>query len=151
MKNVRESFFNDFNHQVLQHYEVPLKKTGFRGRPFLIITKVQLQLYLQYNFTVPKIAKMLLVSQSTIKRRFQEFGISVGDTYSDISDAELDSVIRNNISRFPNCGYRRMDGLLLSQSLRITEKRIRNSMKRVDPEGVLVRILQIKVVQRRSY
>ena len=44
-----------------------------------------------------------------------------------------------------------MDGLLLSQSFRITEKRIRNSTKRVDPEGVLVRHLQIKVVQRRSY
>ena len=128
-----------------------MKKTGFRGRPFLIITKEQLQLYLQYNFTVPNIAKMLLVSESTIKRRFQEFGLSVGDTYSDISDGELDSIIRNNISKFPNCGYRRMDGLLLSQSFRITEKRIRNSTKRVDPEGVLVRNLQIKVVQRRSY
>ena len=144
-------FFNDFNHQALQNYKFPLKKTGFRGRPFLIITKEQLQLYLQYNFTFPKIAKILLVSESTIKRCFQEFGFSLGDTYSDISDGELDSVIRNNISRFPNCGYIRMDGLLLSQSLRITEKRIRNSMKRVDPEGVLVRILQIKVVQRRSY
>ena len=94
---------------------------------------------------------MLLVSESTIKRRFQKFGLSVGDTYSDISDGELDSIIRNNISKFPNCGYRRMDGLLLSQSFRITEKRIRNSMKRVDLEGVLVRNLQIKVVQRRSY
>ena len=151
MKNVRENFFNDFNHQVSQNYKVPLKKTGFRGRPFLIITKEQLQLYLQYNFTVPNIAKMLLVSESTIKRRFQEFGLSVGDTYSDISDGELDSIIRNNISKLPNCGYRRIDGLLLSQSFRITEKRIRNSMKRLDLEGMLVRNLQIKVVQRRSY
>ena len=127
------------------------KKTGFRGRPFLIITKEQLQLYLQYNFTFPKIAKILLVCESTIKRRFQEFGLSVGDTYSDISDGELDSVIRNNISKFPNCAYSGMNGLHLSQSLRITEKRIRNSIKRVDPEGLFVRNLQIKVVQRRSY
>ena len=45
-----------------------------------------------------------------------------------------------------------MDGLLLSQSLRITtEKRIRNSVKRVDPESVLVRNLPIKVVERKSY
>ena len=128
-----------------------MKKTGFRGRPLLIITKEQSQLYLQYNFTVPEIAKMLLVSESTMKSRFQEFGLSVRDKYSDISDGELDSIIRSNISKFPNCGYRRMDGLLLSQSFRITEKRIRNSTKRVDPEGVLVRHLQIKVVQRRSY
>ena len=104
MKNVQEKFFNDFNYQVLQNYKVPLKKTGFRGRPFLIITKEQLQLYLQYNFTVLKITKMLLVSGSTIKRLFQEFGLSVGDTYSDISDGELDSVTRNNVSKFPNCG-----------------------------------------------
>ena len=94
---------------------------------------------------------MLLVSESTIKRRFQEFGLSVGDTYSDISDGQLDSAIRNIISKFPNCGNRSMDGLRLSQSLRITEKLIINSMKRVDSEGVLVRNLQIKVVQRRSY
>ena len=128
-----------------------MKKTGFRGRPFLIITKEQLQLYLQYNFTFPKIAKILLVSESTIKRCFQEFGFSLGDTYSDISDGELDRVIRNNISKFPNCAYRGMNGLHLSQSLRITEKRIRNSIKKVDPERVFVRNLQIKVVQRRSY
>ena len=44
-----------------------------------------------------------------------------------------------------------MNGLHLSQSLRITEKRIRNSIKKVDPERVFVRNLQIKVVQRRSY
>ena len=93
---------------------------------------------------------MLLVSEITINRRFQEFGLSVGDSCSNKSDGELDSVIKNNISKFPNCQYRRMDGLRLSQSFRITEKRIRNSMKRVDPEGVLVRNLQIKVVQRRS-
>ena len=42
--------------------------------------------------------------------------------------------------------------LLLSQSLRITtEKRKRNSVKRVDPEGLLIRSLPIKVMQRRSY
>ena len=45
-----------------------------------------------------------------------------------------------------------MDRLLLSQSLRInTEKRIRNSVKRVDPESVLVRNLPIKVVERKLY
>ena len=88
-----------------------MKKTDFRGRPFLITFKEQLQLYLQYNFTVWKIAKMLLVSESTIKYRFQEFDLSVGDTYSYISDSELDSVIRSSISKFPNCGYRRMDGV----------------------------------------
>ena len=42
-----DNLFNDFNHQLLQNSKVPLKKTGFRGRPFLIITKEQLQLYLQ--------------------------------------------------------------------------------------------------------
>ena len=57
---------------------------------------------------------MLLVSESTIKSRFQEFGLSAGDTYSDISDGELDGGIRNNISKFPNCGYRRPFVLLKS-------------------------------------
>ena len=151
MKNFRGKFFNDFNHQVLKNYKVPLKKTGFRGRPFLIITKEQLQLYLQHNFSVLKVAKMLLVSESTIKRCFQKDGLSVGDTYSDITDSELDRLIRNNISKFPHCGFRRTAGLFLSQSLCITEKSTRNSMKRVDPEGVPVRSLQINVVQLSSY
>ena len=45
-----------------------------------------------------------------------------------------------------------MDRLLWSQSLRITtEKRIRNSVKRVDPESVLVRNLPIKVVERKLH
>ena len=57
------------------------------------------------------------------------------------------------ITEFPNCGYRRMDGLLSAMGLKVTEKRLRNSMHshRVDPEGVLLRALQMNTTQRRKY
>ena len=44
-----------------------------------------------------------------------------------------------------------MTGLLLRCGLRVQQARIRESMSRVDPEGVLLRALELNVIRRRSY
>ena len=44
-----------------------------------------------------------------------------------------------------------MQGHLLSRGNKIQEIRVRESMKRCDPEGTVVRALQIRVTHRRSY
>ena len=132
-------------------YAAPKSEFDRRGRPSFMITKPQLELYLKYKFSIPKISTMLSVSRSTIKRRLRVFNLAIKDCYTNINDEVLDKTIANLTAKHPNCGYRRMDGFLSSHSVRVTEKRIRDSMKRVDPEGVLVRHLQLNLVNRREY
>ena len=72
-------------------------------------------------------------------------------SYSNLMDDELDVKIEDLISKFPNSGYRRMNGFLLAALMRIQEKRIQQSMRRVDPKCVLLRSLQISFTNRRQY
>eukprot|EP00794_Sanderia_malayensis_P002010 gene2010-2287_t len=55
------------------------------------------------------------------------------------------------LKEFPNCGYRRMRGFLTARGLHIQWTRIQESMKRVCPEGILMRSLEINTIQRRTY
>lgn len=52
---------------------------------------------------------------------------------------------------FPNCGYRKMRGFLRARGLHIQWSRIQDSMRRVCPEGILMRALQLTAVERRIY
>ena len=91
--------------------------SGCKGRPSFDIPKDQLDMFLEYNFSVPQIAEMLGVSLSTIKRRFRDYDLSVSQTYSAIADNELDEIIQQLVSEFPNCGYRRMTGYMYNDSV----------------------------------
>ena len=128
-----------------------LDRSCQRGRPRFYIAQDQLELFLDYGLKASDIAKMLCVSEKTIYRRLQEFGISVRDTYSDINDTSLDITVRNICQQFPNCGYKMMRGHLLSKGIKIQEYRVRESMRRVDPDGIVIRALQLKVTHRRVY
>ena len=44
-----------------------------------------------------------------------------------------------------------MTGFLLSRGIKVQQERIRGSMCRVDPEGVLIRSLELSTVNRRRY
>ena len=70
---------------------------------------------------------------------------------STLADAELDATVNDIIADFPNVGCKRMSGLLLGRGLRIQQSRIRECMRRVNPEGVLLRALELRLIQRRSY
>ena len=89
-----------------------------RGRPKFAVTKEQLQFYLEHRFSIPQIGKMLNISERTIKRRLKEFSLSIKETYSEISDVDLDSFVLSTLKEFPNTGYKRMKGFLLSKNIR---------------------------------
>ena len=111
-----------------------------RGRPKFGISEEQLQHLLQLHFPCPKTADLLGVYYclSTVRRKMKEYGLSVSALYSEISDTELDRLINEVHGSFPNCGYRMMDGHLRQHGISVTQARIRNSMHRVDPEGVVL-------------
>ncbi|KAK3747006.1 hypothetical protein QZH41_011963 [Actinostola sp. cb2023] len=132
-------------------YSVEQLADGNRGRPKFNITKEQLEFLLERGFSLPNIASILGVSLRTIERRINKFNISTRLFYSEIDDDTLDDTIRDISRTFPSAGYRRMTGFLLSRGIRVQQERIRLSMRRVDPEGVLLRSLQLTTVRRRKY
>ena len=44
-----------------------------------------------------------------------------------------------------------MIGYLLARGYRVQGKRVRESMRRVDPEGVIERSISLNIIQRRRY
>ena len=67
---------------------------------------------------------MLGQSLSTITRRLKEYGLSVTQTYSTISNTELDEIMQQLVSEFPNCGYRRMIGFLRARGINVQQIRV---------------------------
>ena len=114
---------------------VALIMTGNKGRPKLNIRKEWLECFLEKGFKGSDVAKMLGVSGKTVYRRLREFEIPVRTTYSSINKEELNTLIVDILHDFPNCGYKTMRGHLLSKGHKVQEERIREAMRRVDPEG----------------
>ena len=129
------------------HFEVVL--SGSPGRLSLCISEEQLSFLIENNFTVPQIANMLGVSIRTVRRRMTDHGLSIRRQYSNLSDQDLDMIVGEIQQQFPMCGNRNMQGHLLARGYRIQQTRIRESQRRVDPEGTVIR--RPHVLNRREY
>ena len=119
---------------------------GLVGRPYYDISYHQLDTLISMHLSVPKIAQMIGVSVSTIRRRMSEYNLSIRSTYSTITDAELDAIVQE---QFSGWGNRQVYGSLVSHGIRVQFQRVRESQRRVDPEGSIMRCLNR--VQRRRY
>ena len=69
--------------------------------------------------------------------------------YSDIQDNELDELVQKASSEHPAMGIRMLKGYLQSNGLRVQRNRIRSSLLRTDPIGLLQRWQQ--AIKRRCY
>jgi len=116
---------------------------GLVGHPKFGLSRDQLQYLVDYELKISDIAEALGVSRSTIKRRLREYGILVSERQTDIPDAELDCVVRNIQTDFPNAGYRRVQSQLTLRGIKVSQMRVRESMQRTDPEGVAMRWLSL--------
>lgn len=130
-------------------YSPQVLDTGQRGRPQLHVPKEHIEYLLHMNFSCPHIASLIGVSLSTIRRRMSAYNLSVSNSYSNMTDEELDALVIDIKHNNPNAGYRMMRGHLLQKGHKITEARIRDAMHRVDPDGVAIR--WAATVQRRTY
>ena len=131
--------------------DTPRIFTGSRGRPKYVVQKEQLESLLEVGFSVPLISSLLAVSKRTIERRMAEFGLSASGQFSVLSDTDLDALIVEILNEFPNAGYSRATGHLRARGIRVQRERIRSSMRRVNPEGVLLRSLELFTINRRKY
>lgn len=147
----------DLLQSLVHEYEAPNSyrteqiSSGGRGRPKFDVSRDQLEFLLERGFSVPDVAHMLGLSVRTTERRLQEFNISSRQFFTIIDDQTLDRTIEDVLRSFPSYGYRRMTGALLSNGIKVQQVRIRESMRRVNPDGILLRALTINTVQRRKY
>ena len=132
-------------------YRVEQVFSGGRGRPKFDVSREQLEFLLERGFSIPDEVKLLGLSLRTTERRLKEFGISSGQFFAAIDDQTLDCTVETILVSFPSYDYRRMTGALLSRGIRVQQTRIRKSMRRVNPEGVLLRALTINTINRRRY
>ena len=104
---------------------------------------------LENRFTVPLIAGIIGVSLSTIRRRMGQFDLLVRSEYDNISDNDLDLIIQEIKRHLPTCGIRQMLGHLQSRGYRVQQIRVREAMRRVDPEGSVVH--RLSTINRQQY
>ena len=73
--------------------------SGCIGRPRYDIPRSQLEYLLQNRFTVPQISSLLCVSVRTVRRRMEEYDLSVRIFYRDHGPGRGSFIIRVNNSR----------------------------------------------------
>ena len=98
-----------------------------RGRPRLEVKQKQLEYLLELGFKCSKIAEVLGVSLSTVRRRMSKFGLSVTALYSQVTDQELDEIVSEIKHDFPKCGSRLMYGHLVGRGHRVSHAHISES------------------------
>ena len=134
---------------VASRFCTPTLASGEVGRPSFQIPCDQLRYLIDHRFSVPQISQLLGVSIRTVRRRMSENNMSIRSTYSQLSDNQLEEVIADIQRLFPNCGNRQMYGHLISRGIRVQYHRVQEAQSRVDPEGSVLRRLQI--IRRRCY
>lgn len=118
----------------------PKNYTGNKGRPSC---KLDLERIIQLHDmgnTWSDIARVMGVTRRTIYNHLEAAGMSRDRiAYSDISDEDLDQHVATINSNHPLSGSIIVRGHLLALGLRIQLQRVRDSLRRVDEEGVLLR------------
>lgn len=93
------------------------------------------------------LAQTLGVHRNTLRRHLQMNGLS--RRYSNITDEELEILIRYYKRDRPNAGLRFVIAFLKSHGIHVQRARIRSSMQHINPLGRLVRYRA--VIKRRVY
>ena len=120
------------------------------GRPRYNISAGQIAGMRRIGFTWKGIASILNVSERTIRRRRQEFNMpAFKDEFSDLSDEQVDEMVRDILTNSPNSGERMVIGSVRSRGLKLTRERLRDSINRVGPVSPALR--RSACIVRRSY
>ena len=121
-----------------------------RGRPQIDLSEEQLQYFLDHGFSITDIGVMLGISRSTIHRRIRSFGLAGAREFSGLDDQQLDEIVRNIQSLFPNCGEKSLEGHLSARVVKVQRRRIRESLHRTDAVGVAIR-RRLAILRRRYH
>lgn len=105
------------------------------GAPKFTIPQSILSNLIDEGFKAKEISTLLGVSERTIYRRLHDFNLKFQE-FSDVSDSVLDEHLITLCNEFPNCGERFLNQILKQQGLVLQRVRLRESLLRVDSDGV---------------
>ena len=118
------------------------------GAPAFYIPQSVIKSHLDEGFLIKEIASLLSVSESTVYRRMQYYGLS-SHSFTVIGDNELDRHITELTKEFPFCGEGMLKYLLQERGIKVRRMHLRDSIHRVDEEGINER--KKGRLQRRVY
>ena len=118
------------------------------GRPRLNVSKEDILELRRLNYSWAKIACMLGVSRQTLYRRLNEYGIDT-DTYTNISESELDELLKQIKSEHPNFGEVMLQGHLLHMDIKVPRAMLRSAIHRIDHANTVCR--RSDVIRRGVY
>ena len=112
-----------------------LPSTG--GRPAFNITKEQIEQLRDTGMNWKNVANYLGISERTLLRRREEYGIE--QSFSDISDANLDEEVRKILRLTPYSGESYIVGGLKGRRIFVQRERVRKSLRWLDAIGRSIR------------
>jgi phage antirepressor YoqD-like protein len=124
-------------------------RTGKRGRPRKSIDPNFLRQAFEPNrrIKVTRLAKVLGMTRQTLTKRLKEENVFF--KFSQLSNDDLDILVRTYRTVHPNQGERYLFGFLRRHGIRLQKDRIRKSIMRVDRLGLTVR--QRTAIKRTTY
>lgn len=126
-------------------------QTGKRGRPAIVIDPELLReaASLNHKLTLSELARILGVHRHTLRRQFDQLDLPRLSSYSAISDADLDELIRAYKQVKPNSGTRYVMGYLGQCGIRLQRRRVQDALRRIDALGQVLR--NHAAIDRRVY
>lgn len=123
--------------------------TGRPGRPYKAIDFHYLQEAFSdhRNISITRLANTINVHPNTLTAYLKLYGLS--NRFSQLSDAELDDIMRSYREKRPNSGIRYIIGHLRRLGLKVQRHRVISSVKRVDGLGTTMR--RRIAIRRRRY
>ena len=120
-----------------------------QGRPRISLNGTEGNNLRRLGFSWTDIARMLGVSSRTLRRRHHESGTFSDVSYANITNDELDNIVRGVLQVTPQAGRNLVRGALLSRGLLVQRRRIESSIARVDPVTTALR--DRRTIIRRIY
>lgn len=126
-------------------------KTGKRGRPAITIDQEVLREATSSNrkITLSQLARVLGVHRHTLRKEITRLDLPSLSSYSAISDADLDEMIRAYKQIKPTSGTRYTMGYLSQCGFRVQRHRVRDALRRIDGLGQVLR--NHAAIDRRVY
>ena len=120
--------------------EVLVHRSGFVGRPRVVLNLVQVEFLRSWRFSWTRIAYTLCISRTTLWRRLKEAGydFSIDGWFTQISDDSLIKEIKRIKGTFPNCGERMVIVCLRSNGIHVPRHRVREIIRIQDPIAVFL-------------
>lgn len=135
--------------ELIDHLENNTFQYRFPGRPRLEISEEVFRFLISNDLSLADMGIILGCSPRTVQRRMGEQRYSRRQRYSNMSDSEIDTVVSDIQSSNPRTGCRMVDGVFRSNGCIIQRIRIRESMRRVNPNGARTRLA--RALHRRTY